>query len=126
MSSEATSEKEHEGQEKQTGRWHDVKKYGFGLALGWAATLYGVIALLVGKTYLPGLAGNDHTLSDQTGTALAGGYLAGGLFLILRLYVEDRVNTENGWKNIYFVENALLLALIGCLAYVLLHVGSAH
>ena len=115
---EATTEK--------PGRWAWFRRNVLGLGLGALAACYGIIALVVGKTYLPGLAGTDHTLSDQTGTALAGGYLAGGLFLLLRLYVEQRVRSEEGWKNLYLAQNVLLIALVACLIYVLMHVGSAH
>jgi len=112
--------------DKPTGRWAWLRRYVFGLGFGVTAACYGIIALIIGETYLPGLAGNDPTLSDQTGTALAGGYLAGGLFLLLRLYLEERVRNNEAWKNLYFVQNVLLIALITCLGYVLLHVGSAH
>ncbi|MEF8788477.1 MAG: hypothetical protein V5A84_05360 [Planctomycetota bacterium] len=116
--SEATSEKPQ--------RWAWFRRNVLGLALGAIAACYGIFALIVGETYLPGLAGNDHTLSDQTGTALAAGYLAGGLFLMLRLYVEERIGSEEGWKNLYLAQNVLLIALIACVGYVLFHVGSAH
>ncbi len=112
--------------DKPAGHWAWIRCYVFGLGLGAVAACYGIVALIIGETYLPGLAGNDPTLSDQTGTALAGGYLAAGLFLLLRLYLEERVSSEEGWKNLYFAQNVLLIALIACLGYVLLHVGSAH
>ena len=112
--------------EKSAEGWAWFTRYVLGAGLGVACAAYGTFALLVGRTYLPGLAGHDHTLSDRTGTALAGGYLAGGLFLIARLYLEKRVSAKESWANLYFAQNLLLIILIACLGYVLMNVGSAH
>lgn len=110
-----------ENEPQTTREW--IREYGLGLGLGGVLMLYGLIALAVGRTFLPGLHGNDHTIGGASGQALAGSYLIGGAYLFIRLFLEDRTGSEAARALLYALECLLLVGLIGSLIYVLLHVG---
>lgn len=97
-----------------------------GLGVGAAASVYGVVALLMGRTFLPGLAGGNHTVRNRSGQALAAAYLLGGLYLVLRLYLERRMGRPKRRSWLYWVQSAILAGFIGALVYVLLNVGSVQ
>ena len=111
---------------KKISRWAWIKQYVIGLGLGMVFAVYGVIALLTDRAFLPALQGEDHILTNTNGFALGGAYLAGGVFLLLRFYFEKKVHAQPSRANLYLVQNLVLIALIGALAYVLLHVGTAQ
>lgn len=117
-----TAEEHHQ----QTSRWEWTKRYVIGLGAGIVCSVYGLIALLLGEAFLPALQGEDHILANQNGLALAGAYLAGGLFLLLRFYADKKVHAQPARANLYLLQNLVLIALIAALAYVLLHVGTAQ
>ena len=98
-------------------------EYVVGLGLGGVAALYGLVALAVGRTFLPGLHGNGYTVGGTSGQALAGSYLIGGLYLVIRLYLEDRIESASGKSLLYLAQCLLLAGFIASLIYVLLHVG---
>jgi hypothetical protein len=100
-----------------------VWKYAMGLGLGGVATLYGLVALAVGRTFLPGVHGNGYTVGGTSGQALAGSYVIGGLYLIVRLYLEHRIDSDTGNSLLYALQCLLLAGFIASLIYVLLHVG---
>ena len=106
--------------------WAWTKQYVIGLGAGVVCAAYGLIALIVGKTFLPGLSGDDHMLHNRTGAALAAAYLVGGLFLILRLHLERKAQAPRTRENLYLLENVLLVGFIGTVVYVLFHMGTAH
>jgi len=110
-------------QERRRSGW--LKRYVLGLAVGPAAALYGVAALLVGRTFLPGLHGDSHTVAGASGRALAGGYLLGGAYLFVRFYLEKRLAAKRH-AGFYALENLLLAGFVAALVYVLLHVGAAQ
>ena len=101
-------------------------RYAVGLALGALCAAYGVVALLMGRTFLPGLRAADLFIGNRSGRALAGAYLLGGLFLISRFYVRggDEPAGERAW--VYWLQNLLLGGFIGMLGYVLFNVGTLH
>ncbi len=101
-----------------------VKEYGIGLGLGPMCALYGLIALLGGRTFLPGLRGGKMTVTGPNGLGLAAAYVAGGLFLICRFFVHRRCRTRFARGQIYLLENLLLIVVIAALVYVLLKVGT--
>ena len=103
-----------------------LKTYVVGLGLGTAAAVYGVVALVMGRTFLPGLKGGAHTVADRGGLALAGGYLLGGVYLLLRYHVEKRVGSAGARSPLYWLQNLLLIGFIAALIYVLMHVGTVH
>jgi hypothetical protein len=105
--------------------WHSIKEYGIGLAGGAACTLYGLYALASRRAYLPGLKGGTATVQGSHGVGAAALYLAGGLFLVLRLFLHRRCRSEFARRQVYLLENCLLLAFIGAAFYVLLNVGTA-
>jgi hypothetical protein len=95
-----------------------------GLGLGTACALYGLLALWTHHTFLPGLKGGASTVSGAHGAAAAAAYLAGGLFLICRFYVQVRCRSFAARRRVYRVQNLLLVALIAALVYVLWQVGT--
>ncbi len=99
------------------------KRYGLGAGAGTVLALYGLVALLIGQTFLPGLEGEGWTIGGKSGQALAGAYLGGGVYLALRLYVDKRVESKSARTFLYACQCLLLVGLIGLLVYVLLHVG---
>jgi len=107
-------------------RWAWLKEYCIGVVAGTLCAAYGVIALFIGRTFLPGLKGNSHTLKDRSGAALASAYLVGGLYLVLRFYVEKRWHAPASRANLYLLENVLLIGFVAALVYVLFHMGVAH
>ena len=102
-----------------------IKEYVIGLGVAICATLYGAYALMVGQSYLPGVRGGTTTVSGTHGRGIALAYLVGGVFLFLRFFLEKRCHREFNRNQVYLVENALLIVLIGTLVYVLLNVGTA-
>jgi len=102
------------------------KRYVVGLVIGPAAALYGVVALLMGKTFLPGVPGSQHALTGPSGRALAAGYLLGGSYLLVRFSIEKARPLPSGRPPLYALQNILLVGFIACLVYVLLHVGAAQ
>ena len=114
--------------DEQTGpsRRRVLKRYVIGLGLGSIAAIYGLVALAVGRTFLPGLQGNGHTVAGASGRALAAGYLLGGLYLLLRLFVEPRAGKDRPHALLYVLENLVLVGFIAALIYVLMHVGAVE
>ncbi len=104
-------------------RW--IKCYIVGLGVGTIGVLYGTVALLMGKTLLPGHRGDGLMVAGRSGFALALTYLLGGLYLLMRCYLEGRAQPTRGRPQLYVLENGVLLGFIGALIYVLLHVGEA-
>jgi len=114
--------------EEQNGpsRRRVLKQYVIGLGIGSVAALYGLVALAVGRTFLPGLQGNGHTVAGASGRALAGAYLLGGLYLLLRLFIEPRTARDRPNALLYGLENLVLVGFIAALIYVLMHVGAVE
>ena len=100
-----------------------VREYVLGLGVGTAAALYGIVAMVMGRTFLPSLHGTSHMVKNLSGLALAAAYLLGGLYLLLRLFLEKRMAPDLARRRLYVLENVILVGLIGALVYVLLHVG---
>ena len=95
-----------------------------GRVIGPVAAFYGVVALLMGKTFLPGYQVHALLIGGRPGTALAAGYLAGGIYLVLRFHVERRPMSESTGRHVYTAETLLLTVFIASLVYALLHVGA--
>ncbi len=104
-----------------------AKKYIIGWGLGPMAAVYGLISLLVGRAFLPGLHGDNITLGGRGGAVLSLAYISGGVFLFLRLVIDKR-QKSNAWQNIllYMVQNILLIVFIASLIYVLLRVDTVQ
>lgn len=102
------------------------REYVVGLALGAATAIYGVVALWSRHTFLPGLKGGNSGVSGTHGAGLAAAYIAGGLFLICRLFLHRRCRSESSRGQVYLVQNLLLIVLILSLAYVLWQVGTVR
>ena len=115
-----------ERKQKGLSRTEWFKRYVLGLGIGTAAMLYGVVAMVMGRTFLPGLKANGHTVKNLSGLALAAGYVLGGLYLLLRLYVEKRTGSVKGQWRLYWLENVILAGFIATLVYVLLNVGAVQ
>ncbi len=101
-----------------------VKKHILGRVLGPAAAVYGLIAMLTGRAFLPGLQGNGHTLGGRGGFAMALAYLCGGIYLFIRLAPDKRMKKKEVQMALYTAQSALLLVFIAALAYVLLRVDA--
>jgi hypothetical protein len=102
-----------------------LKRYVLGLCGGVAATLYGLVALMAGQAFLPGVQGNEHFIGGRSGVAMALSYLLGGVYLFLRLFLGEKTKKSSlryVWPGIY---NLLLIGLIVALIYVITHVGTA-
>ena len=115
---------EHKQERLSRTEW--FKRYVVGLGAGTVAALYGIVAMLMGRTFLPGLTGTSHTVKNRSGLALAVGYLLGGLYLLLRLYLEKRMDPATRRSRLYWTENVLLAGLTAALIYVLLNVGAVQ
>jgi len=102
-----------------------LKEYGLGLGVGGVSAVYGVYALMSQHAWLPGLRGGNSAVTGAHGVAVAVAYLAGGLYLLCRHFLDPRAKTDLGRGEAYLAETALLVVLIGCLVYVLLRVGTA-
>lgn len=100
------------------------REYAVGLGLGGACAAYGLFALWTQHSFLPGLKGGSPMLSGLHSAAVAGVYIFGGLYLILRFYVHERLRKPAGRRRAYLAENFLLMMLIAALAYVLWQVGT--
>jgi len=99
-----------------------LKEFGIGLGLGCGAFGYAIVALATGRTFLPGLPGNTHTVGGPSGTALAFAYLLGGAYLFARHFLQRRLSPGGPTAALYALQNALLAGFIGSLIYVLLYV----
>lgn len=106
------------------GRLSWGKEYVVGLGLGTAAVLYGVAGIIMRRIYMPGFTAQDARLTGPSATAMAAAFIAGGLYLLLRLYGEKRLHTQSAKAQVYMAEVALLVAFIGGLLYVLFKVGT--
>jgi len=95
-----------------------------GLGLGGVCAVYGVIALLMGRTFLPGLRKDTLLIGNRSGLALAASYLLGGMFLILRFYPRAGAAPARSTPWLYWAQNLLLTGLLGALVYVLVRVGT--
>ncbi len=104
------------------GGWFRCYVLGFGL--GSAATLYGVLALLMGRTFLPGYHAAALLVKGGSALALALAYLTGGVYLLLRLFVERKAPAFTARSQVHLAQNALLGVFIAALAYTLWRVGS--
>ncbi len=100
------------------------KEYFIGLGVGGASALYGLFALWTQHSFLPGLKGGSPMLTGWHTAAIAGIYISGGLYLLLRFYVHVRLRKPAGRRRAYLAENFLLIVLIASLAYVLWQVGT--
>jgi hypothetical protein len=98
----------------------------FGLGLGVLAALYGLVAFAMGRTFLPGLPGEAHTVTGPGATALAGGYLAGGLYLLCRFFLQERLPPRDSRPSLYVLQNVLLAGFIACLVYLLVNMGEVR
>jgi hypothetical protein len=98
------------------------RRYVIGLGLGSAIAAYGAAALLTGRTFLPGYQVHSLLVHGRTGAALAAGYVSGGLYLVLRLFVEPRMTSRDRLRPLGMAQNGLLVVFIAALVYVLLHV----
>ena len=99
------------------------KQYIIGLGIGATAALYGLVAMVMGKTFLPSLHGGSHTVRNFSGTVLAAVYLLGGAYLLMRYFLEKRMPPEEAHERLYIWEDLVLVGLIAAMIYVLLHVG---
>ncbi len=104
-------------------RW--IKEYVVGLGLAALLALYGLYALIVGWTYLPGVRGGTATVGGMHGRGVALAYMVGGIFLFFRHFLEKRCHRQFHRDQVHFLENVLLIVLIAVLVYVLLNVGTA-
>ncbi len=102
-----------------------VIQYVVGLMIGVPAALYGMYALMSGRTYLPGLRGGTATVHGSHGVGAALLYLAGGIFLVCRFFLHRRFRSHSARSQVYLLENLLLMVFIGAAFYVLLNVGTA-
>ncbi len=106
-------------------RTHWIKEYVVGIGLAAVLALYGLYALIVGWTYLPGVRGGTATVGGMHGRGVAVAYLVGGLFLFFRHFLEKRCHRQFHRDQVHFMENVLLIVLTAALVYVLLNVGTA-
>lgn len=109
---------------ERDGRLGWLKEYVVGLGVGTCATLYGLVALWIGHTFLPGLKGGNSTVAGAHAAGLAGAYVAGGLYLLCRFFLHRRCRREARRAQLYLVENVLLVLFIVALVYTLLQVGT--
>jgi hypothetical protein len=100
------------------------REYVVGLGLGGASTVYGLFALWTQHSFLPGLKGGSPMLTGLHSAAIAAVYISGGLYLVVRFYVHERLRKPAGRRRAYLAENFLLIMLISALAYVLWQVGT--
>lgn len=118
---------EHNRQQAARGRdglGGRLRTYVLGLGIGPAAALYGVLALLTRRTFLPGYQVQSLLVRGRPGMSLAIGYVSGGLYLFLRFYAERRVTAGRTAGQTYMAQNVLLVVFIAALVYALLHVGA--
>jgi len=101
-----------------------LRQYVIGLGLGTACAVYGLVALWMQRTFLPGLKGGNATVSGAHGAGLAIAYTVGGLYLVCRFFLHRRCRSEARRAQLYLVENVLLIVLIAALGYVLWQVGT--
>ena len=90
------------------------KEYVLGLAAGSAGAIYGIVAIIVGRTYLPShwRGGGGRMVTGPAGFALALAYVAGGLYLVVHFFVDRRVHSVQAHNTLYVLRMALL-ALLG-------------
>lgn len=102
------------------------KRYILGWLLGPLSAVYGVLAMITGRVFLPGLHGDGFMLCGAGAPVLASAYISGGLFLFLRLALEREERSGPYRSLIYAAENVLLLAFICALVYVLVSVDTVQ
>jgi hypothetical protein len=102
------------------------RQYVLGLGVGGAAALYGLVALLMGRTFLPGLTAPGHMATGRSGLAMALAYLLGGLYLLVRLFLEARARTNETRARLYALEIPILAGFIAATVYVLMHMGAVQ
>ena len=105
------------------------RDYALGLGVGPVLALYGLLAMLAGKAFLPGshsMGGGGHTVTGSNAFPLAAAYLCGGLYLIARFYLDRIFNSAEAHSRIYVLQIALIGAFIASLIYVLVHVGAVQ
>ena len=87
------------------------KEYVLGLAAGSAGAIYGIAAMMVGRTYLPGRwVGRGRMVTGPAGFALALAYVAGGLYLVVHFFVDRRVHSVQAHNGLYVLQLVLLAA----------------
>jgi hypothetical protein len=91
--------------------------------VGCLAMLYGLVAALMGKTFLPGLHARWHMATGRSAYALAAAYVLGGLYLLLRFRLDRRARTDDARHSLYLMQVLTLIAFIVVLIYVLVNVG---
>jgi hypothetical protein len=123
-SSRAEDRMDEKAEQRSSPRSDWVKQYVIGLVLGSLSALYGLYALVTRHAFLPNLVPGHSTLVGNSAMPLAAGYLSGGLYLVLRFFVHRRCRSEPARAQVYLAENALLMAFIAALVYLLLKVGS--
>ena len=101
-------------------------RYVLGLGVGGACVLYGSVAFIMGRTFLPGLRLADLIVTNGSGRILAGAYLLGGLFLLLRFYARHGKQPVERRPWLYWLQNLTLAGFVGALGYVLFNVGAVH
>ena len=99
-----------------------IKEYIMGWALGLAASLYGIFAIITGQAFLPGLNREQWALGGRGGRALALAYLCGGVFLLIRMVLEKKSVWKRHQALFYTLENALLIVVVGAVIYILVRV----
>lgn len=95
-------------QSRQQSSWHTQNTVW--LAVGSLVLLYGLLSLLIGKSYLPGLWKQKWVVTGADGFALALAYIVLGAFLIF----------EHRWFQRYVVGIGLALLSAGYGAYALM------
>jgi hypothetical protein len=113
--------------DRKNGCEGDWKTWLLGYGLGPVAALYGVIAALMGKAFLPGYYhAQGLMLEGKSGLVLACTYFLGGVYLIARYALEGRVKSLPAQNALYGLQNLLLVGFIASLIYVLVNVGTVQ
>ena len=100
------------------------RDYALGLGLGPILAIYGLVAMLMGRAFLPGSHSRGLMITGDNAFALAAAYLCGGLYLTVRFYLDRKFDSPEAHSLIYILEIALIGAFIASLIYVLWHVGA--
>jgi FtsH-binding integral membrane protein len=103
----------------ETGRRAWLKQNVLGLGLGTAAFMYGLIALAMGRAFVPGFSLRDSLLTGDAALAMALAFISGGAYLFLRFFLERRLRKPSTRAQVYMVQVALLVGFIGSLLFVL-------
>lgn len=102
------------------------RQYVLGLGIGVLSSLYGLLALVLGRTVMPGFGAGNHVMTGWNGAAMAGAYLTGGLYLVLRWFLEKRLQSPKARGELHAVQVMLLVGFIATLVYVLLNFRATH